>query len=735
MKKIIRLAIAIGLLVFIYITIFSHAQVSEATSITRNSAEAVTKPEQSGPPWYNESWHYRHEVIISNSGALLPYYQVLVKLDNTNFDFSRVKLDGSDIRFTHSDGTTELKFWIESWDNTDLLAYVWVRVPSLANGNTVIYLYYNNPNAVAISDGTTTFDFFDDYWCQFPGAGCKNDEGGQNRQPLNDVDKLGVGSQITNRDLMLTDPWVIISGSPVASTGTLNLPDGTGIKTTNSYQYNAVGFKVNYGLGTGKEWAGFINGASGQRTMIGDLPDHVDDLYLIDHVTEDENTLMPRVGGMDWHSAYHIYEVRWNSGQTEGDIDHGASTALSTQPAQVPNIFLPITFYSDTGSGTSLLVDWVYVRQYRDPEPMVTLGAEQGLIDMAITQEDFPDPLYAGEALTYELTISNTSNLEAPGVVLTDTLPGEVELISVDPSQGDCTPAEGVILCSLNTIPALSTASITVVVTTTMDGMISNLATVGSPGFDFNMSNNATEALTMVNPSADLRVAVQGNPEVLLPGSILTYTITVTNQGPSDVLGVTMTDTLPGEVRFIGTSPNICDVNGLEVTCPLGDLNQAEEASIVITTTVVITQTMELIDSATTSSASIHDPNLNNNTTETANLVDTTPPIVNWERPVENGDTYFTFGGMVTLDALATDNDQVDHVKFLWFDHMHNLWVTIATEYNPPYQVPFDSDVLEINELYQVFAQGYDRVGNFSWERIFIERLFPYMNYMPLIDK
>ncbi len=735
MKKIISLTIPIGLLSIFLTVIFLSARASEASPLQLTLAGEHGDPEQAGPPWYNEDWHYRREVIVSNSGTMLSYYQVLVKLDESNFDFSRVKVDGADIRFTHSDGTTELKYWTEWWDSSNQLAYVWVRVPSLANGDTVIYLYYDNPTAVAISDGTTTFDFFDDHWCQFPGGGCKLGDGSDAIRPVLDLEKSGGIAELFNFNLQSFDLWQILTGSPTVSAGVLTLPEGTGIRTVNSFQYKAVGFRANYGLGMGKEWAGFINGTSGQRTMIGDRLDDVDDLYLIDRVTEDETMMLPRVDGIPWHEAYHTYEVRWSNGQSSGDIDHGASTAVSAQPGQVPSSFLPVTFYNDAGSNTNLQVDYVYIRQYRDPEPGVTLGLEQGLIDLAIGKTDSPDPLFAGEALTYQLTISNTSNLDAPGVVVTDTLPALVIADTAEPSQGECSFDNGIVVCSLGIVQALSTASITIVVTTTMDGVITNLANVGSPGYDKNMSNNTSEASTTVIPSADLAVTALGNPEVLLPGGILIYNITVTNQGPSDALGVSMVDTLPGEVRFIGSYPDNCTISDLEVTCPIGNLSQAEEAQVVITTTVEITQTMELINSATVNSDSTHDPDLINNVSEAVNLVDVTPPVVNWVRPVHNGESYFTFGGMVTLEASAMDNDQIERVKFLLYDHIHLVWVTLGVEYDLPYQVPFDSDMLELNDIYQLFAQGYDRVGNNRLERIFIERLNTYTTYLPMMNK
>ena len=153
-------------------------------SASNISVGAADQPgtEQVGPPWYDAAWHYRRPVTI-NSSTALSYYQVLVKLDSSNFDFSLAKTDGADVRFTHSDGMAELEYWIESWSSASQLAYVWVRVTSLLIGDTTIYLYYNNPAATSASDGTATFDFFDDRWCGFSGSGCNVGNPVQYRHP------------------------------------------------------------------------------------------------------------------------------------------------------------------------------------------------------------------------------------------------------------------------------------------------------------------------------------------------------------------------------------------------------------------------------------------------------------------------------------------------------------------------------------------------------------------------
>ncbi len=484
MKKIICLAVLPGLVLALFLFINSSVQASPIDS--GNTGNKDSHPaKQEGSQWYDEAWHYRRAVVVSSSQpSELEYYQVLVKLDSDNFDFNRAQPGGSDVRFTDSDGTTELSFWIESWTNQ--LAYVWVRLSRISPGNTTIYLYYGNPEATNISSGTSTFDRFDDDWSGISGTGSI-----QNQRQI-----VPLPGQIFSPFY-----WTILGGTPDVISGELILNNGAGIKSNSSHQFAAMGMRANYGLGLGEKWAGFYNNLSLPKTLIGDLNSDPLNLYLINYKNTLSTAKIPRVNGNDWHNVYHIYELRWgvNPGgvdESVADIDHGLQNIVFSQ--QVPNIPLPVTLYNFSDSNATLKVDWIYVRQFTDPEPSTSIGGEQGLVDLSIADYDHPDPVRKGDKLTYQLTISNASKIDAIGVVVTDSLPASVELAGINSPDGSCESVE-IVLCYLDPIAADSFASITIAVTPTVDGVITNTALVGSPGFELNPNNNLSIETTLID--------------------------------------------------------------------------------------------------------------------------------------------------------------------------------------------------------------------------------------------
>jgi uncharacterized repeat protein (TIGR01451 family) len=112
-------------------------------------------------------------------------------------------------------------------------------------------------------------------------------------------------------------------------------------------------------------------------------------------------------------------------------------------------------------------------------------------------------------------------------------------------------------------------------------------------------------------PQADLSITKADGPDPVLPGSTLVYTITVTNNGPSDAQNVVVTDNLPGGVTFVSTSGCAEDPNGVP-TCSLGTIAATNSAQVIIQTTVDI-GTSGIITNTATVSSSTYDANGGNN--------------------------------------------------------------------------------------------------------------------------
>jgi hypothetical protein len=89
-------------------------------------------------------------------------FPVLVRLTQTNFNFSEAKTDGSDLRFTKSNGLP-LSYEIERWDASQGYAEIWVKVDTVFGNDSThsITMYWGAPTGsatVSLSNGASVFD-------------------------------------------------------------------------------------------------------------------------------------------------------------------------------------------------------------------------------------------------------------------------------------------------------------------------------------------------------------------------------------------------------------------------------------------------------------------------------------------------------------------------------------------------------------------------------------------------
>src|SRR5207245_1838000 len=94
-----------------------------------------------------------------------------------------------------------------------------------------------------------------------------------------------------------------------------------------------------------------------------------------------------------------------------------------------------------------------------------------------------------------------------------------------------------------------ATATITVVVTPLAAATYVSTASIRSDTTDLQLFNNtATTTSRVIPPTSDLAVGLTGSPNPVFLGGTLTYTVSVTNNGPSTATGVIVSNSLPASV-------------------------------------------------------------------------------------------------------------------------------------------------------------------------------------------
>ncbi len=138
-------------------------------------------------PWFHRDWKWRKPItIVFNPDPNQPAefqtitnYIFRVQIDTTPiFDdfWSSVNPNGLDVRFVDAAGI-ELTYYRESFiylPPSDRFAVYYVKIPQLVPGTTRIYLYFNNPNAIDVSQSNLTF-FADGVQCLDLTPGDPND--------------------------------------------------------------------------------------------------------------------------------------------------------------------------------------------------------------------------------------------------------------------------------------------------------------------------------------------------------------------------------------------------------------------------------------------------------------------------------------------------------------------------------------------------------------------------------
>ena len=466
--------------------------------------------------WLPPGWDYRKSHTINGSpvGLLSDYAIRIVVHYGSGIDSgedvyleNNCRTDFGDVRFSRSDGSTQLDYWIEERTDGDN-AIFWVEVNSIpaSPGSATIYIYYGNSTATTTSNGNNTFDWFDD----FESDSSTDYDIGRHTTIWHGLGAYNLYYDPVNRRVAydtgdnFTGGWMVRSSNLSIQNFAAKVTFGV----TGFYPSNTTNGILGRWTGNSAFYSFYV--AGGVYTA----PALARDARTTIIASPPTNTYHP-FGGTPHTAELRIYGNSLTGIYNEGEADEVILTATDSTHAGAGQVEVII------GQSTGWF-DFFFVRKYVDPEPSHgSWGGEEGIPayfrvtgsasmtaggsnELTITAYDANDNVATSYTGSQNLTFSGPSN--APdGTVPT------VEGTDVGTSTA-VNFTNGVSDAGTATLIAYMAETTTVDVT---DGTIDSFA---DPSYDLDL---------LVNPGPANNLNFSQQPTDTVAGAIITPAVTI----------------------------------------------------------------------------------------------------------------------------------------------------------------------------------------------------------------
>lgn len=258
----------------------------------------------------------------------------------------------------------------------------------------------------------------------------------------------------------------------------------------------------------------------------------------------------------------------------------------------------------------------------------------------------------AGDPFTYDLKVTNHGPSDTVGpIVVTDSVPAGLTYTSVSGTGWACDPDEDAVTCThLGGLvdDQSSTFSLTFAVAKDAGpAEVTNRVTVDGPNTDPDGDNNADQDPTTILDEANVRVTKTAEGATVAAGADATWTIGVSNDGPSDADDVNVTDTLPAGLTIVSIDGTGWTCTESPLACDRTTLAPGDAAPITVVTKVGSgvapdTELENVAQVSTSTSGDDPDDNTGDDSITTTTSADLTLDKTHPGTPVAGEDVTFT---------------------------------------------------------------------------------------------
>ena len=224
-----------------------------------------------------------------------------------------------------------------------------------------------------------------------------------------------------------------------------------------------------------------------------------------------------------------------------------------------------------------------------------------------------------GDTITYTIKFANAGQSDATSAVITDTLPTGTSFVTATLNGASATPASSSppqYTFNVNSSDVITTGLVTggesgtLVITATVDQSLAE--SIDTLTNNTTLESDQTTSITDTATTAVLRTVLSiskaANDTLLIPGDVVTFTLTVLNSGTYTGTNVTISDTLPITTYFTYVSGST-QLNGTPVAEPVvtGTLMTLNTGSIGSGESVTVTFRMTVATSGVPAGITTHD--------------------------------------------------------------------------------------------------------------------------------